>query len=270
MSNLSINMPEADIAKIKVDKNPGDWIGILPLGATEQHGPHLPFETDTLIAQGVVDRLKSEVSANDKITFLPVEPIGYSPEHLDYEGSRSLAYDEAINRWIDIGGKLSSLGVRKLVLLNAHGGNSPLMTIVATELRVRFNMLCVATSWTRFGKPEGMYSQDELAIDIHGGDIETSVMLALHPDKVNMKLVENFGSQQSNFIEKFSYLLAYGRHSFGWKMQDLNPIGVVGNAKNATPQKGEALLSHSINGVLKLLDDVRKFDLELFDQNPKI
>lgn len=266
MSELSLNMPESDIVKIKVDQNPSDWIAVLPLGATEQHGPHLPFETDMLIAQGVVDRLKAKLSPNNKITLLPVEPIGYSPEHLDYEGSKSLAYDEAIERWVGIGEKLSKFGVRKLVLLNAHGGNSPLMTIVATELRVRFNMLCVATSWTRFGKPEDMFSEDELAIDIHGGDIETSVMLALNPEEVNMKLAENFTSEQSNFAEKYSYLRAYGRHSFGWKMQDLNSIGVVGNARKASAEKGEVLLSISVEGLLKLLEDVRNFDLDYFEQ----
>lgn len=266
MSDLPENWSQKDFDLIAADNNQGDWIAVLPLGATEQHGPHLPFETDTLIAQGVVDRLKSKLPSDDKITFLPVETIGYSPEHLDYDGSKSLAYDEAINRWVSIGDKLSTLGVRKLVLLNAHGGNSPLMTIVATELRVRFNMLCVATSWTRFGKPEGMFSEDELAIDIHGGDIETSVMLALSPEKVNMKLAEDFTSSQSSFADKFSYLRAYGRHSFGWKMQDLNLEGVVGNAKKATAKKGEALLTISIEGLLKLLEDVGNFDLGHFEQ----
>lgn len=270
MIELPKSWPQVDFVQIVIDKNPGDWIAVLPLGATEQHGPHLPFETDTLIAQGVVDRLKSKLSVDEKITFLPVETIGYSPEHLDYEGSKSLAYDEAINRWIGIGQKLSSLGIRKLVLLNAHGGNSPLMTIVATELRVLFDMLCVATSWTRFGKPKGIYSEKELAIDIHGGDVETSVMLALHPEKVNMKLAENFKSEQSNFTDRFLHLSAYGKHSFGWKMQDLNPMGVVGDAGNANAEKGEKLLSHSIDGLLNLLDDVNKFDLKQFEQMPKI
>lgn len=273
MSEISKNWPStwnlSDYKKMAADENAGDWIAVLPLGATEQHGPHLPFETDTLIAQGIVDRLKSNLSMDDKITFLPVEPIGYSPEHLDFKGSKSLAYDEAIDRWIGIGEKLSSMGVRKLVLLNAHGGNSPLMMIVATELRVRFNMLCVATSWTRFGKPEGMFSEAVLGIDIHGGDIETSVMLTLCPEKVNMNSAENFTSEQSNFANIFSYLRAYGKHSFGWKMQDLNPKGVVGNAGNATAEKGEKLLSHSIDGLLKLLDDVKKFDLKQFEQMSK-
>ncbi|MGB7288128.1 MAG: creatininase family protein [Salaquimonas sp.] len=243
------------------------WIAVLSLGATEQHGPHLPLETDTLIAEGVVERIKQALSKNSGLTFLKAEPVGYSPEHLDYPGSLSLNYDEAIRRWVAIGDNLNGLGIRKLILLNAHGGNSPLMTIVATELRVRFNMLCVATSWTRFGKPDGLIDKKAASIDIHGGDIETSVMLALHPDQVDVKACDNFTSNQSRWLKQNKYLHAYGRHAFGWKMQDLNPLGVTGNAKNASAEKGEALLSHSVAGFLKLAEEVADFDVTLFDKS---
>jgi creatinine amidohydrolase/Fe(II)-dependent formamide hydrolase-like protein len=85
-------------------------------------------------------------------------------------------------------------------MLNAHGGNSPLMTIAATELRVRFNMLAVATSWTRFGLPDGLMSAEEKHLDIHGGLIETSVMLAIHPELVQMGKAANFNSRQAEYI----------------------------------------------------------------------
>ncbi len=253
--------------------DPADWIVVLPLGACEQHGPHLPLETDTLIAEGITERLKRQLTAKAhsklKVSFLPVEPEGYSPEHLDYKGTRSLQFDEAINRWIGIGEYLHSLGIRKLVLLNAHGGNSPLMTIVATELRVRFDMLCVATSWTRFGRPDGLIDDRDVAIDIHGGDIETSVMLALCPDKVDMKRARKFPSEQTRLLKANRWLHAYGRHAFGWKMQDLNPAGVTGNAKLASAEKGEALIGHAIKGLIELLKEVDRFDLELFQRKIK-
>jgi creatinine amidohydrolase len=145
-------------------------------------------------------------------------------------------------------------------MLNAHGGNSPLMTIVATEARVRFNMLAVATSWTRFGLPEGLISPEEKAIDIHGGDIETSVMLALHPDRVDMGRAEAFQSRQSEFASRYRHLRAYGPHAFGWKMSDLNKAGVAGNAAAATAEKGEAILAHAVKGIMELLQDVAAFD----------
>jgi creatinine amidohydrolase len=238
-----------------------EWIAVLPLGAHEQHGPHLPFDTDTLIAEGLVERLALELPPSLPATFLPVEPVGYSIEHIDIEGTRTLCFDEAINRWLGIAEDLNRQGIKKFVMLNAHGGNSPLMTVVATEARVRFGMLAVATSWTRFGQPQGWISPEDKAIDIHGGDIETSVMLALWPDKVDMPKAQAFTSRQSDFSRDFTHLRAYGPHAFGWKMSDLNPTGVAGNAEAATAQRGEQLVAHAVKGIIELLEDVARFDV---------
>lgn len=238
------------------------WIAVLPLGAHEGHGPHLPFETDTLIAEGIAARLAAVLPTHLPVTFLPAEPVGYSPEHLDVPGTRSLGYAEAIERWLGIAEDLNRFGIRKLVLLNAHGGNSPLMTIVATEARIRFDMLVVATAWTRFGQPDGWIAAEDKAIDIHGGDIETSVMLALHPDLVRMEKAERFGSRQAEFAARFAHLRAYGPHAFGWKMSDLNPQGVAGDASAATAEKGERLIAHAVRGLVALLEDVAAFDAD--------
>lgn len=238
-----------------------DWIAVLPLGAHEQHGPHLPFETDTLIAKGIADRLVAALPSTLPVTILPVEPVGYSIEHMDVAGTRTLAFGEAVRRWLSIAEELNRAGIRKLVLLNAHGGNSPLLTVVATEARVRFNMLVVATSWTRFGQPEGWIRPEDKAIDIHGGDIETSVMLAIAPNRVDMTKAENYPSRQTEFTTRFRHLRAYGPHAFGWKMSDLNPDGVAGNAAAATAEKGETLITHSVQGLIDLLEDVRGFDV---------
>ncbi|MCO5731839.1 creatininase family protein [Rhizobium sp. SSA_523] len=246
---------------LKLD--PGErsqWIAVLPLGAHEQHGPHLPFETDSLIAAGLVNRLIAARPDDLPLTFLPVERTGYSVEHMDVPGTRTLTFAQAVNRWLAIAESLSDLGIRKLVMLNAHGGNSPLMTIVATEARIRHSMLAVATSWTRFGLPPGWMDASEKALDIHGGDIETSVMLALHPELVDMKKAEAFSSRQAEFAETFRHLRAYGPHAFGWKMRDLNPKGVAGRANAATAERGEQLLTHAVTGLLELFDDVHRFD----------
>lgn len=236
-------------------------IAVLPLGATEQHGPHLPFETDTIIAQGVAARVAQILPATLAVEFLPVEPVGYSIEHMDVAGTKTLRYDEAIARWIGIGEAAHARGIRRFVLLNAHGGNAPLMTVVATELRVRFGMLAVATSWTRFGYPPEFVSAREKALGIHGGLIETSVMLALRPDLVAMAHARNFSSAQETFETDFAHLRAYGPHAFGWKMSDLSTEGVTGNAAAATAAAGEAILDHAANGFVELLQDVAHFDL---------
>lgn len=238
---------------------PDGWIAVLPLGATEQHGPHLPFETDTIIAQGVVDRVIALAPAQIPFTVLPVEPVGYSVEHMDVAGTKTLSFDEAVNRWIGIGADLHARGFRKFVMLNAHGGNSALMTIVATELRMRFSMLAVATSWTRF-IPPGLVTLEEKAVGIHGGEIETAVMLALKPDLVDMTKAADFPSAQSDFVARFTHLRAYGPHAFGWKMSDLNKAGVAGNAAAATAELGEKLLDAAAKGFVELLKDVHAFN----------
>ncbi|MET0748374.1 MAG: creatininase family protein, partial [Rhizobium sp.] len=232
MTRPSFRFADNDMALSPADR--AAWIAVLPLGAHEQHGPHLPFDTDTLIAAGIVDRLAQRLPVDLPVTVLPVEPVGYSPEHLHVSGTRSLSYHDAIERWLGIADELHRLGIRKFVMLNAHGGNAPLMTIVATETRIRFSMLAVATSWTRFGVPEGAITAEAKAIDIHAGDIETSVMLALYPEKVDMARAADFPSRQSNFAREFRHLRAYGPHAFGWTMADLNAEGAAGNAGAAT------------------------------------
>ncbi len=236
-------------------------IAVLPLGATEQHGPHLPAETDAIIAGAMADALAKTAPADLPLIILPVEAVGYSPEHLDYAGTRSLAWDEAVERWIGIGADLASRGIRKLMLLNAHGGNSPLMTIVATELRVRHDMFCVATSWTRFGAADGLFDPEEIALGIHAGALETSVILALRPDLVRREHLMRHASQQERLARENVWLRAYGRHAFGWKMQDLNPAGAVGDATRGDAEKGRIMIERAAKGLAELAAEMDRFDL---------
>ncbi|AKK20276.1 creatininase family protein [Candidatus Liberibacter africanus] len=255
------NSPSLNIDKRK------DWIVVLPLGAYEQHGPHLPMDTDTIIAEGLVERIMSALPTRLPVTRMPVEPIGYSIEHVYDEGTKTLTYAQAIERWLGIINKIQKMGIRKVVILNAHGGNSPLISIVATEARIRFSILVVSTSWSRFAIPHNIISYPETEIGIHGGEIETSLMLALAPHLVKMDLAKNFSSRQSEFLRDFTYLRAYGSHSFGWSMQDLNSEGVVGNALDATCEKGESLLSYFTTCFIQLFDEVNSFDVSLFDKH---
>jgi creatinine amidohydrolase len=234
---------------------------VLPLGAHEQHGPHLPFETDTIIADGIARRVAALAPASLPLDFLPTETVGYSIEHMDTPGTRTLSYGEAIERWLALFETQHALGRRRMVMLNAHGGNAPLMTVVATEARVRFGMLAVATSWTRFGLPAGIIADADRPYDIHGGLIETAMILALAPDRVDMAKAENFPSFQRELAGTMTHLRAYGPHAFGWKAQDLNPQGVVGDARGATAALGHRIIDHAARGIVELLQDVQRFDL---------
>jgi creatinine amidohydrolase len=255
-------MTDADFAA----GNVADWIAVLPLGATEQHGDHLPAETDWIIAEGIVEAVIARLPTHMPVTFLPVEKIGYSIEHTNRPGCETYSWDEAIRRWIAIGEGLADKGIRKLVMLNAHGGNSPLMTIIATELRVRRKMLAVATAWTRFGYPGGSISENEKSYGIHGGEIETSVMMALRPELVHMDRARNFPSLQYELTQTAKHLRAYGPHAFGWLATDLNPHGVTGNARQADLANGKAMIARAAAGFVELLEDVAAFDLTRFDR----
>ncbi|WP_019221862.1 creatininase family protein [Bartonella senegalensis] len=238
------------------------FLALLPLGAHEYHGDHLPFETDWIIAEAFAKALILRTKKQFSIALLPVEKIGYSIEHSDVSGTQTLTFSQAIERWINIGEKCYYKGIKRFLLLNAHGGNSPLMSIVITELRRRFSMLAVATSWTRFGLPQGLIHPSQHHLDIHGGFIETSLMLYLAPEKVHMEKAKNFYNKQADMIANYRYLRAYGPHAFGWTMRDLNPQGAAGNAREATAQAGEAIFSHVLSGLRDLLDDINRFKID--------
>jgi creatinine amidohydrolase len=244
--------------------DPDATIAILPLAAIEQHGPHLPVGTDTLIAEGMLTTAAAMLPADIDIRSLPIQAVGKSNEHLYAAGTLTLPPSVAIEAWTELGLSVGRAGVRKLVFVNSHGGNEEMMGIVARELRVRAKMLCVKTSWSRFGHPEGMFSDLERRHGIHGGEIETSLMLHFRPDLVDMSKAQNFVSLAAKTEAEFKHLGPTGTHSFAWIASDLNPHGVVGDASKATAEKGRAVAEHQARGFVDLLKDVRKVSLKSF------
>ncbi len=242
------------------DPGVGDWIAVLPVAAIEQHGPHLPVYTDTCIAEGLVQRSIDLMPADLPVTFLPVQAIGKSNEHISLPGTLTAGWESTTKLWLEIGESVRRAGIRKLIIINSHGGNVPMVDIVARELRVRLDMLAVGTGWSRFGHPEGLTAPEEALYGIHGGDVETSMMLALRPDLVRMELAEDFRSTQLDLIAEFAHLRAHGPVQFGWKAGDLNAKGAVGNAKAATVEKGRAVVDHQARAFVALCRDVNGFD----------
>ncbi len=237
-------------------------IAILPLAAVEQHGPHLPLGTDTLIAEGMLMTVAAMLPPDLDVRSLPIQAVGKSNEHLHAPGTLTLPAAVAIEAWTELGLSVHRAGVRKLVFVNSHGGNEEIMGIVARELRVRAKMLAVKTSWSRFGVPDAMFSDVERRHGIHGGEVETSLMLHFRSDLVDMTKAEDFPSLAARTESEFKHLGPTGTHAFAWIASDLNPHGVVGNASAATAEKGRRVAEHQAQGFVELLRDVRAVPLK--------
>lgn len=241
--------------------DPEATIAVLPIAAIEQHGPHLPVSTDTTIMQGMLETVIERLPATLDMRILPVQAVGKSNEHLASPGTLTLPATTLIEAWTELGASVARAGVRKIVVVTSHGGNEEVMGIVTRELRVRFGMLAVKTSWMRFGKPDGLYSDVENRYGIHGGDAETSLMLHFRPDLVDMRKAEDFVSAVTRAEKEFDLLRHTGTHAFAWMAGDLHSAGVVGEAAKATAEKGRATAEHQADGFIRLLQDVRKATL---------
>lgn len=264
--------PSRDWTEIRwADAGPMDasrWIAVLPLAATEQHGPHLPLETDVLIGDAYLTRVRELLSATIPATFLPVEPVGISTEHIDYPGTQTLPTEVALRRWTGIGEDIARRGVKKLVIITSHGGNSAAMSLVAQDLRAFHRMMVVTTSWSRFGSPDGLFDPEELRHGIHGGAVETSIMQAARPALVRTAAIANFGSAGQDMESRYRHLSTQRPAPLAWQAQDLNATGAVGDATQASADKGEALLAHGARAFCELLADIDKFDLTTLGDGP--
>ena len=238
-------------------------IAVLPVAATEQHGPHLPLSVDTDLVDGVVNACLPHLASDAPVLFLPTQTVGLSPEHARFAGTLTLKPETVIRLWTDIGESVAASGVKKLVLLNAHGGQVSVMDIVARDLRARLGMLVYSVSW--FNLPltdaqgrdvNALFSAQEHRFGVHAGDVETSMMLALRPERVLMDRAQDFRSTSQDRAERFPILGNGKSAKLGWQMQDYNPHGAAGNAAAATADKGQALLDASGRALAQLLSEI--------------
>ena len=235
-------------------------IAILPIGAIEQHGPHLPLSVDRDLTLAVLDRALPLIPTGLTVLALPVQSIGKSTEHQAWPGTLSLSADTLLRVLHDIAASVHRAGIPRLMILNGHGGNRALLEIACRDLRAAFGLVTAHVAWDDLAGAEAIVGAAEAANGLHAGDVETSAMMAAHPTLVRMDRSEDFGSAHLNWRQAHPDLgLGSAPLRPGWLMGDLNPKGAIGNAAAATAEKGEMLLTNAARNLALLIGDFARF-----------
>ena len=241
-------------------------VAVLPVAAVEQHGPHLPLSVDADLADGIVAACAAQLPADSPVLFLPVQRVGYSPEHLGFAGTLSLKASTVMALWTDIAESVAASGVQRIVLFNTHGGNVGLMDVVARDWRTRLGLLAVSLSW--FNLPltdehgadvNARFSKHEQRFGVHAGQVETAMMLALKPELVHMDRAASFPSATEQRAQDCP-LFGDGRSAkLAWHMGDLNAQGAAGNAAAATAADGQAVVQAAGRALAQLLGEIAAY-----------
>jgi len=253
--------------------DPARTVAVLPVAAIEQHGPHLPLSVDADINAGLLARTMESVPADVPVLLLPPQVVGYSLEHRDFPGTLSHDPDTLRRVWLEIGQSVRRAGLRKLLILNSHGGQPQVAGIVARELRAAADMMAVTAASFALGLPAhlpgGLFPDDELRHGIHGGAVETSLMLHLKPDAVRRDKIADFPSAARQVETDFKLLrLDSEAVQTAWMTQDLNAQGACGDARLATAEAGKAILDHMAGQLVRLLLEIAAYPLENLKNRP--
>jgi creatinine amidohydrolase len=238
--------------------DPAATVALLPVAAVEQHGPHLPLATDAVINAGIVGRALALLAARPEPTarllVLPALDVGHSPEHAAVPGTLSTSAETLLALWTDVAAGVAAAGVRRLVLFNSHGGQTALVDLAAVRWRARFGMQVVRAFWPAFGAPPGLFDADEWRSGLHGGEVETALMLHLAPALVRMDLARDFRPAAPG--TDGGRLGFEGPVGTGWLCTDLHPAGVCGNAAAADAERGKRLLEHLAQVLIEVVDEL--------------
>lgn len=243
---------------------PPDTVAIMPTAAIEQHGPHLPVSVDTTINEGLVARA-CKALGDAPVLVLPTLCIGKSDEHTNFPGTLALNWQTTVELWRHVGLSVARAGVRRMLIVNSHGGQVQLIHVVARQLRIEAGMFVAAVHWPALWTGDDALNEEEKRHGIHGGLVETAMMLHLAPHLVKMDKARNFRSWGAELDERFDLLRPEGAVGFGWMSEDLNTAGALGDASAATAEFGASIVDDVGLRIARLVNELREIDLSRLD-----
>ena len=230
---------------------------IWPFGAVEQHGPHLPLATDSIFVDEIINEVLKLFSSDIPIKKLPTQFIGFSPEHKAFAGTISLSSNLITSMIKEVGGQLSEMGFKRLILINGHGGQISLLNTAARELRSFAPDIAVFPCflWSGVNGLSELLTKTEIENGLHASIAETSLMLALKPELV--------GDERPNEVIKGQIPEGWsleGNAPTAWLTDDFSKSGVIGDSRGANANLGNDLKNLLIGHWFKLIMNLMKSD----------
>ncbi|MCS6810414.1 MAG: creatininase family protein [Tepidimonas sp.] len=255
--------------------DPTRTVAVLPLGATEQHGPHLPLAVDTAIVEALLGAAAAHLPPDAPLLVLPTLAVGLSPEHEAFPGTLSLAPETALAVLRDVAAGVARAGVRKMVIVNGHGGHVGLLDVATRAMRVRHGLLVWSVPWWQLPLIEtdgrdllADLPPEEQRFGVHAGQLETAVMLAIAPERVRRAALRTFASSSQQRAQRYP-LLGNGRSAkLAWCMQDLHPEGAAGDAAAADADWGRRVLAAAGASLAQLLQEAMAVPLSTVQEGP--
>ena len=234
-----------------------DSIIVLPLGAIEQHGQHLPLNTDFVVADAVSRAAVDKFGAETNAWLLPTLPFTKSNEHAWAAGTMWLSATTMMAVIDDIGRCVASTPAKKIMFINGHGGNSALMAMMNRELRLKYGLQTFLAHPHMPADQGGSSAESELGMGVHGGVDETSVMLHLRPDLVDMSLAVR---RIPEGLAKNEQVKFGGRVAFGWLSNDFFSEGHIGDPTGASAELGALMFASAIESLGTAMKEISRFD----------
>jgi creatinine amidohydrolase len=234
-------------------------VAVLPIGAVEQHGPHLPLSTDLLVADELCRRVVDARGEELDLWLLPSLAYSKSNEHAWAPGTFWLSSTTMLHLLDDLARSLRLTPIRKLAVVNGHGGNSSLLDVACRDIRVHHGLLTFLLHTVLPPDQGGPASAHELGLGIHGGEDETTLVLHLAPELVDMRRAERIVPE---WLTTYRHIGIGGPVRFGWSSDDLSSTGVIGDPSQASPEKGAALFGGMVDTLGQQLAEVARFEFE--------